>query len=467
MFRRAFILMVLMVFLVSSAAADISGSYVSGTGDNTTVFYVKAYGNSKVYLSQTKGECAELSATQLIEGLFETADEWGKYHIRIDELNRNTSTFEEWDETFFGGSYTISLNSGTYRITVTPYTSDEINASWTLDKFGWWSTAPQWWVNETKNCSLSYSDPSVPTKATISIYCYDEDGNYIASSTKDIQTKTTIYPPRIDGYTATSSGQSISFNTSSGTASPSVINFYYSRNIDYGTIDIYCYDESYNLLDSQTWTIRSSQGIHPPAISGYEVLSSDGYVSFNKSTHTCSPQSFNFIYKKKGSAPSPSSSHSSNGGGSVTPYSWSTKYQPGTSTQDRITYDHLDYLYDGNSSTTYSYIHWSPESKNGLPDFTAYFNDSSISGIKILNGDGNRYQDYMRINTFYVIVNTSGGSYRESDMQIPDRNNSSYYSLGFSRSYSNVTSIEIYITDRHVGSGDNRYRVHIRDIAFY
>ena len=150
------------------------------------------------------------------------------------------------------------------------------------------------------------------------------------------------------------------------------------------------------------------------------------------------------------------------------PYSWDTKFKPGVSEKNSDAYNKLNRLYDQNSGTTFSYVLWNSDKKNGLPDFTAYFNNNSVRGIKVRDGDGSNYWNYMRINTFYVIVNTSNGSYQEIEMQIPDEDRgNNYFSLDFSRSYSSVTSIEIYITDRNVGSGENSNVVHIRDIDFY
>ena len=320
----------------------------------------------------------------------------------------------------------------------------------------------------TVDTVTGHADPSTITfnylkeklSATVAIYCYDNSNNLLQQYNETLSSSRTINPPQISGYQAQSVGQFVEVDTFNGNANPSTISFRYKKDEPQritATIDIYCYDnESNTLLQHQNTTINSSRNINPPTIDGYKKLSQSIWVNFDSTTGYLDQPSVTFYYEKI----EPVSSYTA-------PTKWDTKFKKESSKQNPDGYNNLYKLTDDSSNTVFTYMLWTSDN-NGVPEFTAYFNNSTVKGIKIRNGSGSDYWGNMRINTFYVKVYTNNGSYEEREMTIPDEDRgNTYYSIDFSKSYSNVTRIEIYITDRHVGTGNNKYLVNIRDIGFY
>ena len=142
----------------SAAAADTWATH--GDGKTTVRFTVKSDGNASVEFTQSEGQCQELSYTHLIDGIMGTEEEWGKYHFYITGPD-GSSTCVNWDKTFHGGSFSISLpKSGTYSVRVVPYTAQEMTDSWYADRFIEWTRQPRWQVSGYRNCSVSASSPS-------------------------------------------------------------------------------------------------------------------------------------------------------------------------------------------------------------------------------------------------------------------------------------------------------------------
>lgn len=162
MMSRKMISMLLAVMLVlTSAATAAADTYaLSGDGQKTVTFYAKADGSARILFSQSEGRCEELSYTHLIDGISGVEEEWGKYHFYITYPDGSTR-YEDWDKTFNGGSFSISLpRSGNYTIRVIPYTADEMTDSWTLDRFIKWTSQPHWQVTGCENCTVSTKAPS-------------------------------------------------------------------------------------------------------------------------------------------------------------------------------------------------------------------------------------------------------------------------------------------------------------------
>ncbi len=71
---------------------------------------------------------------------------------------------------------------------------------------------------------------NVPTSASVQVRCETESGASIRTCTETVSSSGYLYPPSISGYTAVSSGQYVTFDTSTGTASPSSVTFRYRQN---------------------------------------------------------------------------------------------------------------------------------------------------------------------------------------------------------------------------------------------
>ena len=72
---------------------------------------------------------------------------------------------------------------------------------------------------------LTFTYQKMPTPASLSVRCIDNNGNVIRSYTETITADKTVTPPAISGYTALSAAQQVTF--SDGACSPSQIDFQY------------------------------------------------------------------------------------------------------------------------------------------------------------------------------------------------------------------------------------------------
>ena len=72
---------------------------------------------------------------------------------------------------------------------------------------------------------------NVPTSASVQVRCETQSGASIRTCTETVSSSGYLYPPSISGYNAVSSGQYVTFDTSTGTASPSSVTFRYSQNV--------------------------------------------------------------------------------------------------------------------------------------------------------------------------------------------------------------------------------------------
>ncbi len=292
---------------------------------------------------------------------------------------------------------------------------------------------------------------SQPVAASLTVNCYDENGNYLNTYTEELTESKTVYPKAVSGYDVASPGQYIIY--SSGTCTPSSISFYYRKIRIYpATLTVNCYDENGGYLRSYTEQITESKTVYPQAISGYDVASSGQYITYS-SEGTCSPSSVSFQYKKKlvpatltircidsngnvirTSTESITASKTinppviagytvlsgsqqvsySNGactpnqidfqyeiGSKVTPgsnpsmaypSSWDTQFKPGTATHQNGTnarnFDKLWTMYDDSAGSSFFWVIYQVETVDNIPEFTAYFNEpTSISRIGIRNGN--------------------------------------------------------------------------------
>lgn len=149
---------------------DDSGTYhvtiddavfgLNGTGNYGSVFYVYSFGDAEIEFEQTKGSCSLLSYTKLFSGIAGTAEEWGKYKIRVFNLGTSQYSYYDWDDTYWNGSKTIELpSSGLYYVYVRPFTNHEMTDSYWLDQFAGWTSAPEWWIESFSNCHVYATYP--------------------------------------------------------------------------------------------------------------------------------------------------------------------------------------------------------------------------------------------------------------------------------------------------------------------
>lgn len=81
-----------------------------------------------------------------------------------------------------------------------------------------------------------------------------------------------------------------------------------------GTVQIRCYHENGNLIDTRALTITSGQTIQPPTLSGYYPTTTGQYVALDSATGICNPSTVSFRYRSANQpsyGPSTGSSNSS------------------------------------------------------------------------------------------------------------------------------------------------------------
>ncbi len=130
---------------------------------------------------------------------------------------------------------------------------------------------------------------------SVTVYCYDANGQLIRQYTETVTESKMIYPQTISGYTSSSSGQFITF--SGGACSPASVTFYY-QNAQPGpaVLTVNCYDENGYLIRTYTEQLTAAKTVYPQAISGYDIASSGQYVTYNNGV--CSPSVISFSYRK-------------------------------------------------------------------------------------------------------------------------------------------------------------------------
>ena len=150
----------------------LAGYIPSGNGKSSTAFSVQSEGNARITLKQRSGKCIVQTLTEKKEKIYISwcgnvppaiASSWildgisekemcGRYHLRITEPNGNVYE-REWNDKGSNMEYILSLPyQGVYRITVTPYSEKEINASWDNKQNISWVIYPEWQVAGSANC---------------------------------------------------------------------------------------------------------------------------------------------------------------------------------------------------------------------------------------------------------------------------------------------------------------------------
>ena len=147
----------------------------------------------------------------------------------------------------------------------------------------------------------------------------------------------------------------------------------------------------------------------------------------------------------------------------VAPAYWATRFTGGGHGQNLSS--SLYRLSDGNRYTNVHYTLWNSEYKDGIPQFTAYFSNSTVSSIGIINGDSEDYYGNARLRVVRLVVNTAYGRSPEIEINIPDTAGSDYQMFSLGSTYTNVQSIEIHVWGIQSGTRD-KYNVCISDICF-
>ena len=422
-----------------------------GDGNETTIFFVESFGSARLDFTQTEGICHEMTSTHLINGISVQEKEWGKYHIQVETPTGNSYT-EEWNLTFDGGSYSLTLNgSGTYRIAVIPYTAEEITKSWTMDTFVSWTNAPQWWISGQMNCIA---------KANISTSVYVQKVDQDTGAVLDSQSAAVNYGYNTvsagdapSGYTLVSNPTAVVYVDASGRADVSTVTFFYKRDVPKtSTLTVNCYDEG-EFVYSYVETIAASGYIAPRSFTGYNAVSGSVYVTFNPITGTCEPASVNFHYTKK-QQPAPANV--------VKPYFWDTQFKPDTCTTDNQTrYQDLPKLYDDNPNTSFWWLVWNSERTDDIPEITAYFNGDTVSTISIRN---NTDKEYARATRFRVVIYHANGvstSYIELGEGTKE-----YQTKSLGGTFTGVSRIELFLDGFHTGTGITQFYIGLWDMRF-
>ena len=433
-----------------------------GDDGDTSVFYVISNGNCELYLSQNKGTCYELSYTQLINGLNGEATEWGKYHIYCSKLSNATSYHYDWDDTYWNGNYTVNLpESGLYKVEVVPYGRNEMG--YLIDVFNGWKDYPYWWVN---GCSGGSYQQENPCKNNIYVEYRTTDGSFLSS---EYLTKA----PGTYNISATNfGGMEISGNSSYtvtvneyGIANRSTLTFFYkSQKASSGSVTIHCYCGS-TLISSRTEVVYNSGYIYAPEIYGYTARNNSEYVNWDG--YSVNPGTLQFYYDevRRDTPPAPSPT-----GRIVKPYLVETQFCPQYSTHSNNSKlsSKLSRLNDGSTDTKFNWYIVKSERTDNIPEFTFYFNNETVSGIKIINGDirGSSYFERgAKYNCIRFVVYDQSGAHTEyvypSTSYI-----TGYQTLNFSKTYSNVYRIEFWHEDADLGSGDYLYELTITDLQF-
>ena len=277
--------------------------------------------------------------------------------------------------------------------------------------------------------------------ATLTVNCYDENGNFIRTYTEQVSQSKTVYAQGISGYEVISPGQYVTYNN--GTCSPTTVAFSYRKIQQYpATLTVNCYDENGTCIRTYTEQLTASKTVYPQAISGYNAASSSGqYITYSPNG-TCAPSTVSFNYtklpepatltircidnngtvirtttesitaSKTVSPPSIAGYTALSGSQQVTysngtcspaqvdfqyqigtkvspgsnprmayPTSWDTQFKPGTATWQNGTnariFDKLWTMYDDSAGSSFYWVIYQAETVDNIPEFTAFFGEDT------------------------------------------------------------------------------------------
>lgn len=91
------------------------------------------------------------------------------------------------------------------------------------------------YVDQTGRADVSsvtfYYRKKAPASASLSVYCYDENGGVICTYTESVSSSGYVSPRVLDGYSVTSGSAYVRFDAASGACDPGSVSFSYRRNI--------------------------------------------------------------------------------------------------------------------------------------------------------------------------------------------------------------------------------------------
>lgn len=395
------LLMAALLMTVLPAYAD--GGTIFGDAGSVCTFYVISQGNASISFYQTEGLCTELSYTHLVDGILGQEEEWGKYHLDVT-TPAGFQYREDWNKTFNGSDYTLNLpQAGTYTIRVTPFTADEMTASWTLDHFVCWETLPQWRVSDTYRCSCVdriWCDVTVKQVDA-------STGRLLAQRTERLYSgNNTVYAGSTPGgYTLADASQRQVYVYSSGAASENPVVFEYRKNA-----------APTSRPATQTVTpapVSPSYGAAPYA---WDTQYRRGMNSYDQSIE----QSLSKLFDDN--------------------------------TVTGLTY--VIWQSDRTDDTPEFTAYFNGASVSGF----------QIVNGKIASSD--QFANYARAAHVTLRVHTSYGTYEEH-LQVPDRYVRDHQYFAMSRTYDGVQQIDVYFEDFYPGGGETRYVMALTELGFY
>ncbi len=155
----------------------------------------------------------------------------------------------------------------------------------------------------------------------------------------------------------------------------------------------------------------------------------------------------------------------------VEPAGWDTYFRPETcSTDNSSGINRLDLIHDGKPGTVFYYLIWTSEWKNryAQPQFYAFFDNGSISGMGMINGSAGSpesYRENARVRTMMVVVHSAAGD-ETFEFNVADNFSTSYQYFSFGRTITGVTQVDIHILGSY-NDAPNRNLICISDMCFF
>ena len=407
------IICIIAVTMITCASAET----VTGTTAQATEFKVHANSSSAYIVLSSSTGLAEVAQHNWI-GVFEqygSEKHHGFYKVtqKGNDVNRSLiwvpSATTNTSDTMTCEEIKLSFpSSGDYTITVEPISEYPY---WRVDYIHKWIYNASWMATITSGCYIVTEEPTPvyydEEIVTISIY---KDGIFSNSFSRTIYSNTYIAPEEISGYTCISSGQTVTFDRTTGKCSPSSITFYYNKN-------------------------TTSSLSNATSLSSRVVTPCSWDTQFKPGTATA-------ICEGK--------------------------------IDNENKYVRLPNLCDNNASTSFWWLIWKSERTDSVPEITAYFDNDTVSSVGIRNGNTNSqfdYYKYARVRRFKIRIFYGSGYYQDTYITMNDNYSRDYQKFNLGGTYSNVTRIEFYLdggaNEGFYSGNSETYYIHIADMQFY